>query len=243
MGRMERCGAAIVLPTYPAWSIGAKYPNEPVAPGPGTGKYGPRGEWSNVGPAHGPPRAPKQKPPKEPYTPPPKPVFRLAPQLPIPPPVETVVVETPGPTSYNVFKGLNLTAPRVKSSSWGPPPRTFLPPVPPPRPETPPRRMKKAPPPVRPTTPPQKDPTPGPADYCPYPRCKAGCCSYKGPTFGHRVPEPDRLPYPGPGQYHVACTTLGAAAQGCDSAGNTGHSHHHDHHHSPTQTRVRPNTL
>lgn len=228
MGRMEQCGAAIVLPTYPAWSFGAKHPLDPLAPGPGPGMYGSNGTLNHIGPKHGPPRPPKQKPPKEPWVPPPKQEFYVIPRLPLPIPVEKVAPAKPGPTDYDTFKGMKLIEPRVKSSSWGPPPAVYKPAPPPPLPPvTPPAKFKKPPPPRRPADPIPHDPTPGPADYCPYGACKCGCCAYKGWTFGHRVPGRPKTAYPGPGQYHVACTTLGAAAQGCEGAAGGGHHHHH----------------
>jgi len=37
--RTEKCGSAVVLPTYAAYSFGHKYPSDKVTVGPGSGKY------------------------------------------------------------------------------------------------------------------------------------------------------------------------------------------------------------
>jgi hypothetical protein len=208
---MVRCGAAVILPTYPAWSFGHKYPNNHE--GPGGAFTQTHGSMGNSGPAMGPPTRPHcMDASASPggmhngdlkYT---GPLYSMGKRLPI------GVSDVPGPGGFNPDDARKA----MYGPGWGPPPRPRVPSAPPAA-----RRDFVNPRITRGPTiglplPLSKDLTPAPHDYQPH--CSFGCnaCDhYRGPSLGIRHRQHVPFVTPGADAYHVDCETLGAAAKGC----------------------------
>ncbi|KAG2424449.1 hypothetical protein HXX76_014502 [Chlamydomonas incerta] len=230
MTRFKNCGAAVVLPCAPAWSFGGKHKGDDLSPGPGCGAYPDATDWNSASTRFGGPPGLHNRPwqnSSAPYTG----QSYLRPDY---------LSQNPkGPAwsfgqrnnnDNGLGPGVGAYSPNTNTfnfgkqrhGTWGPPPRPRPPSAPPrQRPESPDRRKPRMPPgfsfkgkypPARNTD------SPGPA----YNPCcgKGGCCDacdkYTGPSFGIRHAIHREPPVPAPDWYHVGCSTLGAAAAGCN---------------------------
>ncbi|KAG2488067.1 hypothetical protein HYH03_013370 [Edaphochlamys debaryana] len=239
MTRYKNCGAAVVLPTAPAWTFGNQHKPDDLPAGPGTGKYPSNDDWTAKTTRMGGLPAAQDRPwqdasmsytgtrylrpdycsqnPKGPEW-----TFgkRTGKGNSLPPGVGTY---SPNTNTFNYN--------RHPHAVWGPPPRPRPPSAPPPAPPLSPERRRRAPGPsfgLKHLG--MKDPdSPGPA-YNPCCGKGGSCCDmcekYKGPSFGIRHPRHVEPPTPAPDYYHVGCTTLGAAAAGCTDANDPDHSYH-----------------
>lgn len=252
MGRQKLCGSAIVLPTYPAWTFGKKYPAEQASEGPGTGKYaGAADSWAGASTRFGGPPQPVRGPWQYQSAPATGTQYLQPDYLSHNPkgPSHSFGQKTvagPAEAPFNPPNVSTFAAFKQSHGSWGPPPRPRT--APPPRtppPATPERRQRPKPTSALPGAsfkgpyaPPRAAASPGPAAY--QPCCGAHCCDacnkYKGWSFGHRHPGPAPSDGPAPHDYHVACVTLGAAAASCTDANGDASMYRHkpgrqDHHH------------
>ncbi|GFR49746.1 hypothetical protein Agub_g11904 [Astrephomene gubernaculifera] len=257
MTRYEHCGAAIALPTAPAWSFGTRHhPGDPP-PGPGTGKYpGAADTWAAGTAPFGRAPPPQDRPSQfssAPYT---GGRYLRPDYLSQNPkgPAWGFGQRTGKPENGNPGVGFysprtdTFQFPKQQHAVWGPPPRR--PPSAPtrPRPLAPIDRHAPKPKPVSALPgatfkgkyqPAPLTDSPGP---CYYPCCGEHCCDmcekYKGISFGIKHHIHEEPPVPPPDYYHMGCSTLGAAAAGCISPSRS-RSHTHLHASSGLDTASR----